>query len=62
MPVIHVELLAGRSADQKRELAAVLTRETARIAKCDPAVVDVIITDIQKENWASGGQLYADKK
>ena len=61
MPVIRVEMFAGRSVDQKRELVAALTQETARIAKCDPASVFVVIDDVAKENWGVGGMLASDK-
>ena len=61
MPVIRVEMLAGRSVDQKRELVAVLTRETARIAKINPDSIFVVIEDVAKENWGVGGKLMADK-
>ena len=61
MPVIRVEMLAGRSVAQKRELVAVLTRETARIAETSPASIFVVIEDVAKENWGAGGELMSDK-
>ena len=61
MPVIRIEMFAGRSVDQKRELVAALTRETARIAKCEPSSVQIVIEDVAKENWGMGGQLCSDK-
>ena len=61
MPVIRVELFDGRSVEQKRALAEALTRETARIAKCDPGSVHVVFQDVRKEDWAVGGQLSSDK-
>ena len=60
MPVIRVEMLAGRSVAQKRELVAVLTRETARIAGTSPASIFVVIEDVAKENWGAGGKLLSD--
>jgi 4-oxalocrotonate tautomerase len=62
MPIIRVELLKGRSIEQKREFADVVTRETARILKCSPDVVDVIFSDTEPENWANGGRLAVDKQ
>ena len=61
MPIIRVELLAGRTVEQKRELVAVLTRETARIANSSPASIFVVIEDVAKENWGAGGELLSDK-
>lgn len=59
MPVIHVEMLEGRSVRQKQELVEVLTRETVRIAQCRPEAVYVIIKDVPKTNWGSAGELLA---
>ena len=61
MPIIRVEMRAGRSLEQKRELVEVLTRETARIAQCAPESVYIVIQDVEKENWGAGGRLCFDK-
>jgi len=61
MPVVRVEMWEGRTTDQKRELVEVLSRETARIVKCDVESVYVIIEDVRKENWGAGGKLCSDK-
>jgi 4-oxalocrotonate tautomerase len=60
MPIIHIEMVAGRTPEQKRELAEVLTRETARIANTSPSSIMVIIDDVARENWAVGGKLLSD--
>lgn len=57
MPVVRVEMLTGRSRDQKRELAEVFTREMARIAKCAPQAIQVVFTEVAKSDWAVGGVL-----
>lgn len=57
MPVVRVEMLAGRSRDQKKELAEVFTREMARIAKCGPEAVQIVFADVEKADWAVGGVL-----
>lgn len=61
MPMIKVEMLKGRTVAQKREFAEVVTRETARILKCKPEVVDIVFYDIEQHDWANGGRLNADK-
>jgi 4-oxalocrotonate tautomerase len=60
MPIIRIEMAAGRSAEQKRELAKALTRETARIVGTSPSSIMVIIEDVAKEHWAVGGKLLSD--
>lgn len=61
MPTIRVELFAGRTLDQKRALAQALTEATVRTLGGSPDAVDVIFTDVQKQDWATGGQLWSDK-
>ena len=60
MPTIHVELFAGRTIDQKRALAQALTEATVRTLGGSAASVDVIFTDVQRHDWATGGQLWSD--
>lgn len=61
MPIIRVEMLSGRSEQQKAELAEVLTRETARIAKCPAADVQVVLSEVERSHWAVGGRLVVHK-
>lgn len=60
MPIIHVEMLAGRTLEQKSELAEVLTRETARIARCTLADVQIVFDERAHASWAVGGRLVSD--
>ena len=60
MPTIHVELFAGRTVDQKRALAQALTEATVRTLGGSAASVDVIFTDVQRHDWATGGKLWSD--
>ena len=59
MPIIRVEMLAGRTLEQKSELAEVLTRETARIARCALADVQLVFDERAHASWAVGGRLVA---
>ncbi len=61
MPTIRVELFAGRTLEQKRALAAALTEATVRVLGGSPDAVDVVFQDVQRHDWASGGQLWSDK-
>ena len=61
MPIIRVELFEGRSLDQKRALAEELTEAFLRTAGGNRDSVQVILTDVSKENWATGGTLFSDK-
>ena len=61
MPIIRVELLTGRSVEQKRAFAAAVTREAAQILTCPPEAVDVVFRDVERHDWAVAGILAADK-
>jgi len=61
MPTIRVEMFEGRTVAQKRALAAALTEAAVRTLGGSPDGVDVVIFDIARQNWATGGQLWSDK-
>ena len=61
MPSIRVELFAGRTVEQKRALAQALTEATVRTLGGSPDAVDVIFCDVERHDWATGGQLWSDK-
>ena len=61
MPTMHIELFEGRSAEKKRELVEVLTRETCRVLGCEPASVDILFIDVRRENWATGGVMWSER-
>ena len=60
MPTIHVEMYEGRTLDQRRKLAKELTEGTCRALGCPADAVQIILTDIKKENWADAGKLASD--
>lgn len=61
MPILNVQMIAGRSQEKKQELVEVLTRETARILEVEPDWVTVVINEYTRDNWASGGELHSIK-
>lgn len=60
MPLIRIDMFPGRTVDQKREMTEVFTKEICRIANCTPEDVNIIFTDVEKENWAFAGVLGID--
>ena len=60
MPLIRVEMFPGRTQEQKKEFAAAVTREASQILKCEPGAVDVIFSEIRKEDWATGGKFWSE--
>jgi 4-oxalocrotonate tautomerase len=60
MPVVTVQLYEGRSVDQKRALADVITKALVEIAKTTPDQCHVIFQDVARHDWAQGGKLASD--
>jgi 4-oxalocrotonate tautomerase len=60
MPTFNVQLFEGRTVEQKRKFVAEVTRVTCETLGCSPGSVDIIITDVKKEDWATGGKLWCD--
>lgn len=60
MPIIRVEMFKGRTVEQKRKLARDLTDAFIGAAGGNPASVQVVITDVETEDWAQGGALWSD--
>ena len=61
MPTIHVELFAGRTLEQKRALAQALTDATVKTLGGSREAVDIIFSEVQRHDWATGGELWSDK-
>lgn len=62
MPTIRVEMFEGRTPEQKKEFVKAVTEVTARTLGTAPEAVDVILFEIKKSDWASGGVLWSEKK
>lgn len=62
MPTLRVELFEGRTPEQKAALAKELTDACVRVLGGKPDGVDVLFFDIKKQDWATGGELWSNKK
>ena len=62
MPTYHVEMMEGRTVEQKKKLVAEITRVSVEILGGSPDSVDIIITDIKRENWSTGGKLWSEPR
>ncbi|MBI4332502.1 MAG: tautomerase family protein [Chloroflexi bacterium] len=62
MPIVRVEMWAGRTQAQKAELARVITEAVVTIAHTTPEATIVVFQDIPRENWAVGGVLATQEK
>ncbi len=60
MPTYHIEMFEGRTAEQKKKLVEEITRVTVEVLGGSPESVDIIISDVKRENWATGGKLWSE--
>jgi len=61
MPVITIRIGKGRSIEKKRALANGITKIVAETLDVKPEWITVLIDEYERENWATGGHLHADK-
>jgi 4-oxalocrotonate tautomerase len=61
MPTIRVELLEGRTPEQKKKLAQALTEACEKTLGSKPEAVDVLFFDIPRHDWATGGVLWSER-
>jgi 4-oxalocrotonate tautomerase len=60
MPTLHLAMHPGRTADQKRAFVREVTRVAVETLKCPPESVDIIITEVARDDWAKAGKLLSD--
>jgi 4-oxalocrotonate tautomerase len=62
MPTYHIEMFEGRTPEQKKKLVAEITRVTVEVLGGSVESVNIIITDIKRENWSTGGRLWSEPR
>ena len=62
MPTYPVEMMEGRTLEQKKKLVEAITRVSIEILGGTPEAVDIVITDVKRENWATGGKLWTEPR
>jgi 4-oxalocrotonate tautomerase len=62
MPFITVQIGKGHTIEQKRVLVQALTDTVVTTLGTRPEWVTIHIDEFERENWAVGGQLHADKQ
>ncbi|MEU6394508.1 tautomerase family protein [Streptomyces sp. NPDC046939] len=61
MPNVTVEILTGRTLDQRREFVEAVTTAVVDILKARRENVRIHFVEIERHNIARGGQLEADR-
>ena len=61
MPLIHVELVEGRTKEQKKQFGEAITKATVDIVKVPAEAVKVIFVDMKKDEFMEGGILRSER-
>lgn len=61
MPVIKIEMWKGRTYEQKKKLIEKVTFATTESIDCPPESVQIIINEVEKENWGLAGKPASEK-
>ena len=61
MPLIRISHATTQDADQKREVIRAVTEAYAKSTSTDPAKVWVLLEEVPREDWATGGVPLADR-
>lgn len=61
MPFIQVKMFEGRSAEQKKKLAAAITEAVTKTLAIDVKAVQVVVEEYPKANWCIAGEMASDR-
>ncbi|MBO0427688.1 4-oxalocrotonate tautomerase [Vagococcus fluvialis] len=56
MPIVHIELLEGRTQEQKNEMVKEVTEAIVKTTGANRDAVHIVINDMEKGNYAVGGK------
>jgi 4-oxalocrotonate tautomerase len=62
MPTLRVELMEGRTPEQKKALVQALTQAVVDTLGSKPESVDILLYDIARGDWATGGVLWSERQ
>ncbi len=62
MPTIRVEMFEGRTEDQKKDFVKAITEATVQTLGSSPEAVDVLLFEIKRSDWATGGVFWSERK
>ena len=60
MPILQLKMHPGRTIEQKKAFVREATRIAAETLVCPPESVEILITEIPKDAWATAGTLKSD--
>ncbi|WP_020585519.1 2-hydroxymuconate tautomerase [Desulfobacter curvatus] len=61
MPIVSIKIAKGRTIEQKRNLVQAITDSVVSTLDVKREWVTVLIDELDREDWATGGELHIDK-
>lgn len=61
MPLVHIELLEGRTPEQLEALVKDVTAAISKDANVPAERIHIVLSEMQKDHYAVGGQLTSKK-
>lgn len=61
MPIVHIDLVEGRSTDQIRGLVKDVTEAISKNADVPKERIHIILNEMKKDNYSVGGTLKIDE-
>ncbi|MCH4008230.1 2-hydroxymuconate tautomerase [Companilactobacillus sp.] len=61
MPLVHIDLIAGRSPEQLKNMVKDVTDAIAKNTGAPAEHIHVVLNEMEKEHYAVGGVLASDK-
>ena len=62
MPIVQIHLIKGRTVEQKRNLVKKVTDAVCETISVPADAVEVILSEMERENYAKAGTLHLDQK
>lgn len=62
MPIVQIELLTGRTLEQRRALAKNVTKAITDSLNVPPEAVSIIIREMEPDHYATAGELRSDRQ
>ncbi|MFD1411764.1 2-hydroxymuconate tautomerase [Lapidilactobacillus gannanensis] len=62
MPLVHIDLIAGRSDDQLRQLVKDVTAAVTKNTGAPAEHIHIVLNEMQPNRYADGGVLRSDEK
>ena len=62
MPAIRIDMFEGRSPEVKKQLVETITKAVVDTLQCSPDAVDIILNEVPKSHWATGGKLWSEPR